>query len=862
MSATVREVRVEHHREPLGIGEASPRLSWSVVSAPDGWVQTAYEVEAAGVASGRIDSAESVLVPWPFAPLPSRERVDVRVRVWGDDPEPGPWGPVTTLEIGLLSADDWSAGWILPSPAADPEGQPAFLLRTETVLRPAVRARLRVTARGVLDAEVNGVPVSDDVLTPGWTTYGARIRYRTYDVTDLVIDGVNAVGVRLADGWFRGHLGFHGERAHYGDRTAALVQLEVDHADGSRTTVVSDGSWKCSRNEITSADLYHGEACDLRLEQPGWSLPGYDDSRWTAVDTEELDASILVTPTGPPVRRTEIMRPVSITRSPSGATLVDLGVDLVGRLRLRLPDAPAGTEVRLRHAEVLEHGELGTRPLRTARATDTVVLDGRGPRTWEPRFTVHGFRYAEITGWPGELHPDDVEAVVLHTDLERLGTFACSDADLTQLHENVVRSMRGNFLDVPTDCPQRDERLGWTGDIAVFAPTAAYLYGTAGMLASWLRDLAADQHDGVVPLFVPHLDIMPPELPRWPVEAGWGDAAVVVPWVQHERFGDVGVLRDQWPSMTSWLAAFERRAGADLDFPDGGMMLGDWLDAAAPDDQPWRARVPWQLVATAYLARSAALMAEIAALLGDHGHAARYADLAQRVRARFRAAYCDDDGALTYRAQTAYALAICFDLLADDEQRVRAGRDLATQVQADGFHVGTGFLGTPYVCDALVATGHVEVAYRLLLQHECPSWLYPVTMGATTVWERWNSMLPDGSINPGEMTSFNHYALGAVADFLHRVVGGIAPAAAGYRRVRIAPVPGGGVTWAATSHVTPYGEISVSWRLDGDVFELDLVVPWGVVADVELPDGTTPVDVPPGPHHFSCTIPPTVEEPT
>ena len=853
MTLAAGPVRFEHHREPLGIGEAGPRLTWSITG--DG-VQHAYELEMTtsdgAETTGRIDSPESVLVTWPFAPLASRQRAEVRVRLW-DDGGPGPWSEPSSVETGLLRDDDWVASWMLATPPAGSDEQPAFLLRRDVVVdRPVVRARLYASAHGVLEVEIDGVPVSDDVLSPGWTSYSHRLRYRTYDVTAQLQPGAHALGVHLADGWFRGHLGFAGERAHYGDRTAALVQLEVEHDDGSRTTLVSDGSWRCRRSAIAAADLYHGETCDLRLADEGWSSPGHDDSAWAPVEVAPLDASVLVAPTGPPVRRTEVVHPVAVTASPSGAVLVDFGVNLVGRVRLHLPDAEAGTVVRLRHAEVLEHGELGTRPLRRARATDTVVLDGRGPRAWEPRFTVHGFRYAEVTGWPGALTADDLEAVVLHTDLESLGTFACSDPDLTRLHENVVRSMRGNVVDLPTDCPQRDERLGWTGDIAVFAPTAAYLYGTAGMLTSWLRDLAADQHDGVVPLFVPHLDIMPPELPRWPVEAGWGDAAVVVPWVQHERFGDVDILRAQWPSMVAWMRAFEERAGSDLDFPDGGMMLGDWLDSAAPDDQPWKARVPWQLVATAYLARSAALMTDIAVLLGRDGDVAQLEELRDRARVRFRAAYCDGSGALLHHAQTAYALAICFDLLADGDQRARAGRELAAQVEADGFHVGTGFLGTPYVCDALVATGHVDVAYRLLLQRECPSWLYPVTMGATTVWERWNSMLPDGSINPGEMTSFNHYALGAVADFLHRVVGGIAPAAPGYRRVRVAPLPGGGLAWATTSHVSPYGEVAADWTLDDGSFVLDLVVPVGVTADVHLPDGTLLEAVGPGEHRFSC----------
>ena len=543
-----------------------------------------------------------------------------------------------------------------------------------------------------------------------------------------------------------------------------------------------------------------------------------------------------------------------IGSSLSGKTLLDFGQNLVGWLRLRLPDAPAGTEITIRHAEVLENGELGTRPLRKAAQTDVVILDGNGPRTYEPRFTFHGFRYAEITGWPGELTAADLEAVVVHTDLRPTGTFSCSDPQVTRLHDNVIWGMRGNFVDVPTDCPQRDERLGWTGDLEVFAPTASYLYDTSGMLRSWLADLAVEQaeNDGVVPIFVPFAPIQPPGFPPLKAEAGWGDAAVVIPWVLYERHGDAQILADQWGSMTSWLAAFESRAGAELDFPDGGFMFGDWLDTAAPPDNPAGARTPWSCVATAYLARSARIMAQAAEVLGRDGGA--FSVLAERAAARFRAEFVTPNGRLAFPSQTAYALALELDLLSP-EQRTNAGRLLAQQVAADGYHIATGFLGTPFVTDALTNSGELATAYELLLQRENPSWLYPVTMGATTIWERWDSMLPDGSINPGEMTSFNHYAFGAVADWLHRTVGGLAPASPGYRRIRVAPRPGPGISAAATSHETPYGTASVAWTLEGTAFALDISVPPNTTAVVSLPDGGAAFEVGSGRHWFSVSIP-------
>ena len=863
---TVLPVRFEHHREPFGIGEPQPRLSWRVRTDLPDWRQAAYEIEVvpekgSARASGRVASAESVLVAWDAPPLVSRERRTVRVRVWGQgDAEPSAWSDESVVETGLLAPDDWAAQLVRPVlPAPGTGGEPAALMRREFVLDgPVTRARLYATAHGVYEAELNGSLVGDAVLAPGWTSYHHRLRYQTYDVTDLLVEGSNAIGIHLADGWFRGYLGFAGMRNVYGDRTAALVQLEVEHADGTRTIVASDGSWRSTLGPLTRADIYNGETFDARRELPGWSAPGFDDADWTPVEVGDFDPARLVAPTGPPVRRTQTVAAASLTTLPSGRTLVDFGQNLVGWLRLRLPQAPAGTEITIRHAEVLENGELGTRPLREAAQTDVVLLDGNRSRSWEPRFTFHGFRYAEVSGWPGELTTSDLEAVVLHTDMWPTGTFVCSDPELNRLHENVVWSMRGNFVDVPTDCPQRDERLGWTGDLQVFASTASFLYDVAGMVRSWLADLAADQQvaDGIVPLWVPNAEITPQGWPPLQVEAGWGDAAVIVPWVLYQRYGDVQVLADQWESMTAWVDAFERRAGADLDFSSGAFMLGDWLDAAAPDDQPWKSRVPWQLVATAYLARSAQITSEVAGVLGRDVERDRYARLAERVAERFRVEYVTPIGRLAYPAQAAYALGLEFGLLTPDQRR-HAEPLLGDQVAADDYHIGTGFLGTPLICDALTSGGEIDAAYALLQQRGWPSWLYPVTMGATTIWERWNSMLPDGSINPGQMTSFNHYAFGAVADWMHRIVAGLAPAEPGYRRLRIAPRPGGRLTSAAATHETPYGTAEVAWTLEDEAFSLELTVPPSTNAEVSLPDGSAPVEVGSGHHSFSCTVPKT-----
>jgi len=555
----------------------------------------------------------------------------------------------------------------------------------------------------------------------------------------------------------------------------------------------------------------------------------------------------LAAPVGPPVRHTETLPPVSISQSPTGKTLVDFGQNLVGRLSIRLQGS-AGQTVTLRHAEVLEDGELGTRPLRLAKATDRYILRGGEAETWEPRFTFHGFRYAEVDGWPDELNPDDICAVVLHSDMERTGWFECSDPLLNRLHENVVWGMRGNFLDVPTDCPQRDERLGWTGDLQVFSPTASSLYDASGFLQSWLVDLAIEQHrlDGSVPFTVPNVlgDSG---------AAVWGDAAVIVPWVLYQRFGDAGILAGQFESMCTWVDYVAGVAGDNFLW-DIGFQFGDWLDPTAPPDRPWQARTDKAIVATAYFAHSAELVARAAKVLGRVEETTHYSDLAARAKAAFVREYVTAAGRMMCDAETAYALAIVFGLLPTSEQRQHAGDRLAELVRDSSYHIRTGFVGTPLLCDALCSTGHYLAAYRLLTQQECPSWLYPVTMGATTIWERWDSMLPDGTINPDQMTSFNHYALGAVADWMHRTVGGLAPVEPGYRRIEIQPRPGGGLTYARARHLTPYGLAECAWEIENGNISLDVVVPPNTTALVSLPGSSEPpVEVGSGSWHWSTT---------
>ncbi|GAA1836398.1 family 78 glycoside hydrolase catalytic domain [Agromyces salentinus] len=838
----VDRLRVEHAAQALGIGVATPRLSWIVEGGRE---QRAYDLEVrfAGADDATIvsvESGDSLHRPWPARPLRSREAAVVRVRAHlvGVD-APTAWSEPVHVEAGLLDPSDWTVDWVSPSLEAPHEGaRPATLLRAEFDVTGTIRrARAYVTAHGVYDLEVNGSAASDEVLAPGWSSYRHRLRYRTLDVTEALTGGRNAIGAWLADGWYRGRLGFNGGLwDNYGTDVALLLQLEVEDDLGARVVPLH---WTHAPAPIVATGLYEGERHDARLEQAGWSRPGFDAAAWDVPDilprtqfTAELES-----PTGPPVRVIEAIAPVTAERRDDGRLLLDFGQNIAGKLRITVAGVP-GETLTIRHAEVLDDGELALRPLRTATAEDEFTFATDRPITWTPRFTLHGFRYAEISGWPAGAGADGIEALVVHSDMRRTGWFETDHPLLDRFHENVVWSMRDNFVDLPTDCPQRDERLGWSGDIQVFAPTAAHLFDATGVLENWLRDLAAEQRaTGSVLNFHPWIDCGFPADPA----AAWGDAAVIVPWTLYRRTGDLDLLRTHFDSMRAWVDqvfALTHETG----HWNEGFQLGDWLDPAAPPERPGDSRTDATLVATAYHARTARLVLAAAELLDDTEAVARYARIADLAEAAFRTNYVAPAGRVVSDTVTALSVAIAFGLLEGDQMR-EAGDRLAELV-AEGDHlIATGFVGTPIVCDALAATGHLDDAYHLLLRTEAPSWLYAVTMGATTVWERWDSMLPDGSINPGEMTSFNHYALGAVADFLHRVVGGLAELEPGYRRVRIAPRPGGGLGHAAVRHDSPFGTISCDWIREGGRMCVDVVIPAGVTAEISMPDGRDRVEV-------------------
>ena len=644
------------------------------------------------------------------------------------------------------------------------------------------------------------------------------------------------VGAILGDGWYRGNLGFNGQRNVYGKRLALRMQLEIRYRDGRVERVVSDSQWKTATGPILLSDIYGGETYDARRERAGWSSAGYDDRAWTPVVALEPPSSKLRSPESPPVRRVRELRPVAISRA-GAETIFDLGQNFTGWARLKVR-GQAGATVTLRFAEVLNRdGSLYTDNLRRADQTDRYTLKGGAEEIFEPHFTFHGFRYVGVSGLPGPADTATITGVALSSDLPQTGSFETSDSLLNRLQQNIVWGQRSNFLDVPTDCPQRDERLGWTGDAQVFASTAAFNMDVAGFFAKWLGDAAADQHPGgSVTWVIPN--VLGGDSTQGAGTAGWSDAAVVVPWTMYLAYGDRGLLERQYPSMRAWVEYERRQAGPDFLWQPG-WQFGDWLALHSDDPSYPGATTLTDFIATAHFAHSADLLARAARALGKTDEAARYEKLFQDVRTAFNREFVSASGRVGENTQTAYALAIGFNLLPDSLVPAASER-LAAAVRNRGMHLTTGFLGTPLLLPVLSATRHYDVAYALLMQKSYPSWLYPITRGATTMWERWDGIRPDSTFQDAGMNSFNHYAFGAVGSWMYRTIGGIEldPAAPGGKTVRIAPRPGAGLTYARTSLETPYGTVVSSWRADSQRFALAVTVPPNTTAAVTLRDAS------------------------
>ena len=744
--------------------------------------------------------------------------------------------------------DAWNAAWIGRDPEpATAKGEPKVptdLGRTWQTMysQPPLQLRrrfdtaeapdsavLHITARGVYRPFVNGRRVGDEELAPGWTNYSQRIEVASHDVTDLVEVGGNVLAVEVADGWWSGYVGFD-TRHHarlYGDAPQLSCILELTFADGSVERIDTNSGWTECPGQIVMADLLMGEYHDLAMETFGWMETGFDDSDWRAAAVLDRDASVLVVADGPPVRALEVLSATHV-HSAGAAHVVDFGQNLVGRVRLRLRNQPKGTVVRIRHGEMLDGGALYTANLRTAEALDIVALADQTEVEFEPRHTVHGFRYVEIEGAVGDIAPGDVEAVVIGTDLPRTGWFTSSSALVNQLYSNIRWGQKGNFVAVPTDCPQRDERLGWTADTQIFAPTALFNSASAGFLRRWLEDLRLNQRDdGSVPDVVP----LPPHSTnfQWGAPA-WGDAAILVPWSIYRTSGDVSVLSESLASMHRWNDYVAERTSRGVWDRGLGNNYGDWLSVDAV--------TPHALVATAYYAHTSAIAAEVAAIVGDRDGERKFRARATEAVEAFQRTFLDARGGLMDATQTGCAMALSWNLVENGQRQVVC-EQLVEDIESRGGRLTTGFLGVALLCPILSEIGRADLAYELLLQEEYPSWGYSIRHGATTIWERWDGWTEDNGFQSVTMNSFNHYSLGSVGEWLYRGVAGIDQAVtdAGFRELVIRPHLTERLQHAAAEFQAPRGLVRSSWhRLSSGAVAVSVEVPPGSTARVVLED--------------------------
>ena len=846
----VVDPRVEYRTNPINVFTERPRFSWKMESPKTNLLQAAYCIEVAtdeGFSSmlwnsGMIESGESHLVAFGGEALKSSVCCYWRVKIRDNQGEESPWSKTAFFETTLISGNEWQAVFISGEDRNAGKSSAAHLLRKEFAVTGNIkRARLYASAKGIYIAYVNGQKAGSEVLAPGWTEYKHRLLFQTYDVTSLISKGVNAIGFMAGPGWYKGDLaGWLGKRNVYGVQTAIISQLHLEYEDGKKEIIASDSTWKCDRAPVIYSEIYHGETYDARLEQDGWSRGNFNDDAWQPVYIESSDLAILKPHDGLPVTEHETFKPISLFKTPGGETVIDFGQNISGWVRFKV-SGRAGDRVKLRHAEALDAGgNLYTMNLRKAKQTIEYIHGGRGEEIYSPHFTFQGFRYIAIDEWPGELNPENIEARAIYSDMRPAGEFKCSYPALNKFAGNVFWSMKGNFVDIPTDCPQRDERLGWTGDAHIFLNAASYLMETAPFFKKWLRDLSASQlPDGQVPHVVPNVlnDIASHDdkITGNAGAAAWADAAVGIPWLLYIFFGDKDILEEQYPSMKKWVDYIQRVARDGTLF-DVGFHFGDWVALDAKEGSYFGA-TPNDLSATAFYAYSTDILAKTAALLGKEVDAKKYAELRREIGEAYSNEFFTPGGRLAARTQTAHILSLAFNLT-PPRFRERTINTLTELIAEQNNHLTTGFLGTPYVCRVLSENGRADLAYELLLKEDFPSWLYQVTRGATTVWEHWDGLKPDGSMWSPDMNSFNHYVYGSVCDWIFRTIGGLDTdhEKVAYKRALLRPIPASrGISWAETRYESVYGLYVLRWeRKDGNM-RVNVSVPPNATALLTLP---------------------------
>lgn len=879
MSTTVTNLIIGKQCAQLVTGDTRPSLSWQIQSDAINVIQEAYEIQWSSskeftdvmAQTSVVKSASVIQAPWIGTSLKSREVRFARVRIQTKG-EWTQWSSPTQIEAGLLSNLDWDCEegttkveWPLIADArrlAQPitlksdigaeEMSPTLIFRRVFKLSASSKkARLYITSYGLFEVSINGKKVSTDLLNPGWTTYNKRLPYVTYDVTEFLSIGENVISAQVADGWYRGQIGLGVFRNFYGNSIALIAQLEVEQSDGKKILINTDDNWKVSKGAVQRAGILEGSYIDFTKEQKNWEEISFDDSTWESATKLDNIVVKLYPIATEPIRVTEVIEVVSETVTKRNSHIYDFGQNATGFVEVTVKGS-AGQKVEVTHAEVLTDGELNRKILEGAVQEDTYILDSNEIRKLTPVFTYHGFRYAEIVT---NAEIVKVRYLVVHSDVHRTARFECSNPSLNRLAENAAWSERANWVSLPTGCSNRDERTGWVGDSQMFSAAAVTMFDSESFFANWLADVDLNQYpDGSIPHCAPDLfpgantmhfdysdnqthigtntEFHMPRLDQLAGRAGWGDTVIIIPWIMYESYGDKDTLRNLYSAFYKWVEYLERKSSIDGLIPPGEFQFGDWLDPDAPWDKPNAAKCDATLISNCFYSFSARLMSQISAVLGHDENAKRFGELAEQVAQATWAKY----GTEIARTQTGAALAIKLEIVPKKELN-KLGIALAALVDKSDGKISTGFLGTYTIMPALSMAGQHNAAYKLLLNEKIPGWLYPISKGATSMWERWDGIREDGSMPEGNldgmtrsMISFNHYIFGSVADWMYRTLAGIAPNSEkpGYQEIIFAPRPHSTLKWAQASIETRFGPASIRWdEISSGKYEAKISIPSG-----------------------------------
>lgn len=850
---SIKKLTMDYQTNPIGVTRV-PQFGWILKSDQKNVIQKTYELQIAMdetfdtiiYDSKEVESEASAQVVASGAVLESASKYYVRVKVTTVGGEKSGWSENAYFVTALLSNQEWKGKFISAETSEDAGTSKGTYVRSSFVVKGKVKtAYAFTTALGLYKFYLNGEKVGTDELTPGWTSYHKHLRYQTYDVTSMLKEGENGIGAMLGAGWYKGKMGFVGERNHYGTQTAFLGQLKIEYMDGSTDTIVTDESWLGNDAPVLFSEIYDGEIYDARKELIGWNMAGYMEDGWRNVEAVSYDMNVLFSQSGSKVTEIEAIKAVRIITTPEGDTVVDFGQNLTGWVHVNIK-GQAGDKVELSCFEVLDAaGNVYLDNLRGAKQSMNYTCKDDQETEFHPNFTFMGFQFVKIVSYPGVPQLEDFTAYAVHSNMEQTGTFECSNPDINQLQHNILWGLKGNFVDVPTDCPQRNERLGWTGDAQIFCRTASYLMNTYTFFEKWLKDVEADQTpEGGVAHVVP--DILSGHTGSdWLLSKGshsaaaWADVAVINPWTMYLTFGDTNILREQYTSMKSWINFMEEHSKDYI--WNYKLQFGDWVALDAEEGSYFGA-TPNDLTCTAYFAYSTGLFVKIAKILGNDEDEKKYTELYNKVVQKFQNTFFNEDGTMTAQTQTAHIIALYFNLV-PEKFKEKTVNGLLRLLEKENGHLVTGFVGTPYFCHALSQNGHIKEAYDLLLKDDFPSWLYQVKKGATTVWEHWDGMKPDGTMWSPDMNSFNHYAYGAIGEWMYRVIAGLEvdEEKAGYKHSVIYPRIGGNLDYVKAQYLSVYGALKSEWKAEGEIIIMKVEIPHNTTATICL-DGAVLVE--------------------